>query len=142
MYGSTLACMSPGRKPSRSPASTAGRLAGLYRGAREDDPPDLPCRERGDREGDREVRLARAGGADRERHGVTADRVDVALLRDRLRGDLLPAVAPDDVFEDVADVLGLVERAEDRVDGRRPDVVAAFDEVDELVDDRARLSAW
>ena len=26
MYGSTFASMSPGRKPSRSPASTAGRV--------------------------------------------------------------------------------------------------------------------
>ena len=35
--------------------------------------------------------------------------------------------------------LGLVERADHRVDGRRPDVVAALDELDELVHDRARL---
>ena len=41
-----------------------------------------------------------------------ADRVDVALLRHRLRRDLLAAVAPDDVVEDLADVLRLVERAE------------------------------
>ena len=48
-------------------------------------------------------------------------------------------MAPDDVLEDVADVLGLVERAEHGVDGRRADLVAALDELDELVDDRARL---
>ena len=68
-----------------------------------------------------------------------ADRVDVALLVDRLRRDLLAAVAPDDVLEDVADVLGLVERAEHGVDGARADLVAALDQLDELVDDRARL---
>ena len=68
-----------------------------------------------------------------------ADRVDVALLVDRLRRDLLAAVAPDDVLEDVADVLGLVERAEHGVDGDRADLVAALDQLDELVDDRARL---
>ena len=46
---------------------------------------------------------------------------------------------PDDVVEDVADVLGLVERAEHRVDRVRADLVAALDQLDELVDDRARL---
>ena len=51
---------SPGRKPSRSPASTGG--------PREDDAADLPLGERGDREGDREVRLACARRADPERH--------------------------------------------------------------------------
>ena len=70
---------------------------------------------------------------------LLADRVDVALLGDRLRRDLLAAVAPDDVLEDLADVLGLVERAEHRVDRRRADLVAALDQLDELVDDRARL---
>ena len=48
-------------------------------------------------------------------------------------------MAPDDVVEDVADVLRLVERAEHRVDGARADLVAALDQLDELVDDRARL---
>ena len=67
------------------------------------------------------------------------DRVDVALLGDRLRRDLLAAVAPDDVLEDVADVLGLVERGEHGVDRVRADLVAALDELDELVDDRAGL---
>ena len=74
-----------------------------------------------------------------ERDRVLADRVDVALLVDRLRRDLRAAVAPDDVLEDVADVLGLVERAEHRVDRARADLVAALDQLDELVDDRARL---
>ena len=68
-----------------------------------------------------------------------ADRVDVALLRHRLRGDLLAPVAPDDVVEDVADVLGLVERGDDRAHRVRADRVTALDELDELVDDRAGL---
>ena len=74
-----------------------------------------------------------------ERDRVRADRVDVALLVDRLRRDLLAAVAPDDVLEDLADVLGLVERAEHGVDRARADLVAALDQLDELVDDRAGL---
>ena len=74
-----------------------------------------------------------------KRDRAVADRVDVALLRDRLRRDLLAAVAPDDVLEHLADVLGLVERAEHGVDGGRADLVAALDELDELVDDRPRL---
>ena len=109
-------------------------LAGLDRGAREDDPPDLAVGERRDGERHREVRLAGAGGADREGDRVLADRVDVALLVDRLRRDLLAAVAPDDVVEDLAEVLGLVERGEHRVDRARADLVAALDELDELVD--------
>ena len=48
-------------------------------------------------------------------------------------------MAPDDVLEDVADVLRLVERAEHRVDRRWADLVPALDQLDELVDDRARL---
>ena len=101
--------------------------------------PDLALLQRRDRERHREIRLAGAGRADAERDGAVADRVDVALLRHRLRRDLLAAVAPDDVVEDVADVLGLVERAEHGVDGRRADLVAALDQLDELVDDGARL---
>ena len=62
-----------------------------------------------------------------------------ALLRDGLRRDLLAAVAPDDVLEHVADVRRLVERRDDGADRVRADRVAALDELDELVDDRARL---
>ena len=47
-------------------------------------------------------------------------------------------MAPDDVVEDLAHVLGLVERGEHGADRVRPDLVAALDELDELVDDRAR----
>ena len=35
-YGSTLACRSPGRKPSRSPASTAGRVRMIRATSRSD----------------------------------------------------------------------------------------------------------
>ena len=131
MYGSTFASTSPGRKPSRSP--------GLDRGTREDHAADLALGERSHGERDREVRLARARGADPERDGALADRVDVVLLRDGLRRDPLAAMRPDDVLEDVADVLGLVDRVEDRVDRAGADLLAALDELDELLDDRARL---
>ena len=47
-------------------------------------------------------------------------------------------MAPDDVVEDLADVLGLVERSEYRTDRVRPDLVASLDELHELVDHGAR----
>ena len=47
-------------------------------------------------------------------------------------------MAPDDVVEDLAHVLHLVERGEHRADRVGPDLVAALDELHELVDDRAR----
>ena len=47
-------------------------------------------------------------------------------------------MTPDDVLEDVAHVLGLVERRDDRADRVRADLVPALDELDELVDDRPR----
>ena len=68
-----------------------------------------------------------------------ADRVDVALLRDRLRRDLLAAMRPDEILEDLADVRRLVDCAEDRVDGACADLLPALDELDELLDDRLRL---
>jgi len=43
-------------------------------------------------------------------------------------------VAPDDVLEHLADVLGLVERGQHRVDGARADVVAPLDQFRQLVD--------
>ena len=55
-YGSTFACMSPGRKPSDSPASTAGRASTMRRTRLRD--------ERVDGGGDGEIRLARARRAD------------------------------------------------------------------------------
>ena len=50
----------------------------------------------------------------------------------------MPQLAPDHVLEDLAHVV-LVERAENGIHGRRADLVAAFDELDQLVDDRSRL---
>ena len=48
-------------------------------------------------------------------------------------------MAPDDGVEHLADVLVGLERAEHGVDGVRADLVAALDELDELVDHRAGL---
>ena len=93
-YGSIFAMRSPGRKPEA--------LARLDGGAGEDDAVDLVAAERRGGHRDREERLAGAGRADAERDRVAADRVDVALLVDRLRRDLRRAVAPDDVLEDLA----------------------------------------
>ena len=47
---------------------------------------------------------------------------------------------PDDVFEDLAQILGLVERCDHGVDRAGADLVASFDELGKLVHDRARLS--
>ena len=47
-------------------------------------------------------------------------------------------MAPDDVLEDVADVLRLVERGEHRADRVRADLVTTLDELDQLVDDCPR----
>ena len=46
---------------------------------------------------------------------------------------------PDDVVEDLANVLVGVERAEHGIDGVRADLVPALDQLDELVDHLARL---
>ena len=78
------------------------------------------------------------GRADPERDSRGADRVDVSLLVHRLRRDVLAAMTPDDVVEDLAYVLGLIERGEHRADGVRADLMSALDELDELVDDGAR----
>ena len=84
-YGSIFSIRSPGRKPRRSPASTAGRvrMIRLTSWPRQ--------RAGGHRHG--QVRLARAGRADPEGDRLAADRVDVALLVDGLRRDLARAVA-------------------------------------------------
>src|SRR5437763_17131669 len=121
--------MSPGRKPSRSPASTAGRVRMMR-------PTSFSARAATARA--IEVGLAGPGRPDRERDRVAANRVHVALLVHRLRRDLLAAVPPDHVLEDVPDVLRFVERGADGVDGPGADVVAALDELDELVDNPPR----
>ncbi len=86
-------------------------------------PRDLALLQRGDGERHREVRLARTGRPDTEGDRTVADRVDVAFLRHRLGRDLLAAVAPDDVAEDVLDVLRLVERVQDGVDRAGTDLL-------------------
>jgi len=48
-------------------------------------------------------------------------------------------VAPDDVAEHDLHVLGLIDRVQDGVDGPRADLLARLDQLDELVDDCARL---
>ena len=103
----------------------AEALAGLDRGAREDDAVDLAARQRGDGHRDRQERLAGAGRADAEGDRRAADRVDVALLVDRLRRDLEVAVAPHDVLEDLGGRLALVEHARHRLDRGRPELVPA-----------------
>ena len=104
-------------------------LAGLDRGAGEDDPVDLAPGQRRGGHRDGQERLAGARRADAERDRVAADRVDVALLVDRLGGDPRRAVAPDDVLEDLGRRLVLVERAGHRIDRSRADLVALLDEV-------------
>ena len=65
---------------------------------------------------------------------MVADRVDVALLVERLRRDLGVAVAPDDVVEDLGRALVGVEGAGHRFDRPRRDVVPLLDQLDQLVD--------
>ena len=114
-------------------------LAGLDRGAREDDARDRAVVQRRDGERHREVRLAGAGGADAERHGRAADRIDVALLVERLGRDLLAAVTPDDVVQDVDRAALGVEHADDGVDGLLPDGQALLDQPRELLQEQADL---
>ena len=66
-------------------------LAGLDRGPGEDDAVDCLRLQGLHRERDREVALAGTGRPDRERHGVVAHRVDVALLARGLGADRLAA---------------------------------------------------
>ena len=110
-------------------------FARLDRGPREDDPPHCALGQSRHGERHREVRLPGTRRTDGEGHRPRADLVDVALLVDGLRSDLLAAVPPDDVLEDLADVLGLVDRGQDRADRVRPDLVTALDQLDELVHD-------
>jgi hypothetical protein len=96
----TFAWRSPGRKPSFSPASTAGRastillicffleiagqeaelLAGLYGGARKHDSPDLLLLEHRDRDSHSQVRLASPCRADTKGQVVGQHRFDIFLL--------------------------------------------------------------
>jgi len=110
-------------------------LAGLHCRTGEDDAVDLAARQGRHGHGHREERLAGAGRADPDRDRLAADRVHVALLVDRLGGDLQAAVAPDDILEDAAGALVAIERAGDRLDRAGSDLVALPDQVAELADD-------
>jgi hypothetical protein len=121
--------MSPGRKPRRSPASTAGR---------EDDPLHFTLGQRRRSHRHRKEGLAGTRRANAEGDRVIADRVDVALLVERLGSDLGVAVAPDDVVEDLGRALVGVDRAGDRFDRPRRHFVALLDQLDQLVDDGGR----
>ena len=81
-------------------------LAGLDRGAGQDDPVDLLGLQRLHGLGHREVGLAGAGGPDAEDDGVLVDRVDVALLVQRLGPDRAAAVGQDVEGEHVGRALG------------------------------------
>src|SRR5581483_5185665 len=109
-------------------------LTGLDGGARQDDPLHLALVQGGDGERHREIRLPGPGRTDPERDRLPADRIDVRLLRHRLRSDLLAAMPPDDGVEHVAHLLPRLERAEDGVDGVGSDLVTSLDQLDELVD--------
>ena len=98
---------------------------------------DLALGHRVHRERHREIGLAGARGPDPEGDRAAADRLHVALLIHRLRGDLLAPVTPDHVLEDVPKVAGLVERGQDRVDGAGSDRMAARHELGQLVDHEA-----
>ena len=95
---------------------------------------DLAIDERGHRERHREVGLARAGRTDPERHRGAPDRVDVALLVERLRRDLLAAMTPDDVVQHVGAGDAGIEHATERLDRLRADREPLLDECTELLD--------
>ena len=82
--------MSPGRKPSRSPASTAGRER-ISRSA-------CPCSSSDDRIADREPGLAGAGGSFGEDELMLLQRLDVIVLRG-VAGPHRAALAGGDLVE-------------------------------------------
>ena len=118
---------------------TLWATTGLDRGSREDDATHLSVGEGSHGERHREIGLAGSRRADREGHRVPPHRVDVPLLVDGLGRDLLAAVAPDHVLEDVPEILGLVERGDHRIHGAGADLMTALDEFGQLVHDCPRL---
>ena len=92
--GVTFAIRSPGRKPSRSPASTAGRVRMIRLTSWR--------RERRGGHGDGEEGLAGSRRPDAEGDRVRPDGIDVALLVDGLRRDPQVAVTPNHVLEHAA----------------------------------------
>ena len=105
----------------------AEALAGLDRGARQDDAADLLVEERAHRERHRQVGLSGTGGPDGEHDVVRADHVDIALLGGSLRRDRLAGPRRDDrLAEHGADrllctvvALEQAHRANDVVGGQR-----------------------
>ena len=120
----------------RQEAEPLARLDGR---AREDDARHLAVDERRDGERHRQVGLAGAGGTDPERHRGAADRVDVALLVERLGGDALAAVTPDDVVQDVHRAPVGIEHAGDRVDGLVAHRQPLLDEAGQLLQEQTHL---
>ena len=126
-YGSTFAIRSPGRKPSRSPASTAGRVRMIRLTSRR-------CSAAAASATARNVLPVPAGPIPKV-IVLRADRVDVALLVDRLRRDLGGAVAPDDVLEDRRRATRAASSArDDRLDRPGRDLVTLRDQLRQLAD--------
>ena len=126
-YGSIFAIRSPGRKPRRSPASTAGRVRMIRLTSRRLSAAAAIATAR--------KVLPVPAGPIAEGDRVAADRVDVALLVDGLGRDPRRAMAPDDVLEDLGRRLVLVERVGHRGDRALGDLVALLDEVRQLAHD-------
>ena len=123
---------SPGRNPSRSPASTAGRV----RMMRSTCLSWSACTAHGDGE----PRLSGTGGADAERDDVGGDRVDIALLTARLRPDLAAAGPTQDVLgEDLTGTFVVVDHADDAAAGSVRRFVAALQQPDDLLEQPSHL---
>ncbi len=122
--------MSPGRNPSRSPASTAGRVRMMRSASRR--------LEGLDRERDSQVRLARAGRTDAEGHDVAGDGVGVALLAGGLGPD---GAALGRAKQFGGEHLGRAHVVLDHGDGPTHvagvEALALFEERDELVEQPA-----
>ena len=112
-------------------------LAGLDRRAAEDDPVDLLGLQRLHGLGDREVGLAGAGRADAEGDRVLVDRVDVALLVERLRADRAAAVAQDVEAQHVGRPLGGLgaQHGVHPLDGLGREALTGADDRDQLVEE-------
>ena len=121
---------SPGRKPSRSPASTAGRVRMMRETSRSSSAATASAMAR--------YVLPVPAGPMPKVTVERADGVDVALLVDRLRRDPLAAPAPDDVVQDVDRAPVLRHHAADGVDGLRRERHALLDELAELAQHGAR----
>ena len=104
--------------------------------AGEDDPGDLLRLQGGHGLGHREVGLAGTRRPDPEDDGVLVDRVDVALLVQRLRPDRAAAVADDVHRQNVGRTLaGLAAEHRDRpLDGVAVERLAGVDDDEQLVD--------